>query len=73
MNYKVIELQTNGETTAHIVTTETDQPHAEQKFHTVMAAAAVSNVDIHACVILNEFGAIVQQGYYSHGVNLGGE
>ena len=66
MNYLVIEIQTTGNVTAHIATSFDNQPQAESKFHQILAAAAVSQLDVHAAVILNEFGAIVAQGYYEH-------
>ena len=66
MNYLVIEIQTTGNVTAHIATAYDNQPQAESKFHQILAAAATSNVEVHSAVVLNEFGAIVQQGYYDH-------
>ena len=66
MNYLVIEIQTTGNVTAHIATAYDNQPQAEAKFHQILAAAAVSQLEVHSAVILNEFGAVVQQGYYDH-------
>ena len=52
MKYIVVELQTTGNTVAHIVTDHNDQQTAEQKFHNVLAAAAVSNVQLHGAMIM---------------------
>jgi hypothetical protein len=67
MSYIVIELQTNAAgQTANLVTAYDNQPQAENKFHTILAAAAVSSVPKHAAVILNEDGLIVKQWCYDH-------
>lgn len=67
MTYIVIELQTNAAgQTANLVTAYDNQPQAENKFHTILASAAVSNVPKHAAVILNEDGLIVKQWCYDH-------
>ncbi|ACV22559.1 Uncharacterised protein [Slackia heliotrinireducens] len=67
MTYIVIELQTNAAgQTANIVTAYDNQPQAENKFHSILAAAAVSAVPKHAAVILNEDGLIVKQWCYDH-------
>ena len=68
MNYIVIELQTNGNTTANIVSSYSDRNQAESKFHTVMASAAVSAVEVHACTMLTEDGKVVRQESYRHPV-----
>lgn len=67
MTYIVIELQTNAAgQTANLVTAYDNQPEAENKFHTILAAAAVSSVPKHAAVILSEDGLIVKQWCYDH-------
>lgn len=67
MTYIVIELQTNAAgQTANLVTAYDNLPQAENKFHTILAAAAVSTVPKHAAVILNEDGLIVKQWCYDH-------
>ena len=66
MTYIVIELQTNGGTTANIVTTYNTREEAESKFHTILAAAAVSNVEIHAAVILAPDGFQIAHEAYTH-------
>jgi len=67
MTYIVTELQTNREgLTGTITTTYTDRYQAEQKYHSILAAAAVSNVYIHAAVIMDQFGGMVKSEYYQH-------
>lgn len=67
MNYIVIELQTTNGTTAVVPPVSyADRNQAENKFHTVMAAAAVSNVEIHAAVMLAEDGTLVRKECYRH-------
>lgn len=65
--YTVIELQTTGATTSVVppVAYSTQQA-AESKFHEVMAAAAISSVPIHSCVILDEKGFAIKREDYVH-------
>lgn len=66
MKYIVIELQTNGGTTANIVTTHDTREAAESKYHTVLAAAAISNVEVHAATILTPDGFQLMSQSYHH-------
>jgi len=56
--YIVTELQTNGEVTAVLNDTFTDRGLALQKYHTILAAAAVSQVEVHTAFIVNEIGTV---------------
>lgn len=56
--YIVTELQTNGEVTAILNDTFTDKGLALQKYHTILAAAAVSEVEVHTAMIINEIGLV---------------
>lgn len=69
MNYVVVELQTNDGVTANIVTSHDSLASAESKFHTVLAAAAISNVEEHAAVLLTSEGFRVDSKCYKHGVD----
>ena len=66
MTYIVIELQTTNGSTSHIITTHTDRNSAESKFHTILAAAAVSQVEEHAALILTHDGRMVRNEVYRH-------
>ena len=66
MNYIVIELQTSNGTTANIVTTYATREQAESKYHTILAAAAVSSVEIHAATILTPDGFQLMHEAYTH-------
>lgn len=67
MNYIVIELQTTDGVTAAVTNTYDNYPQAEQKYHTVLAAAAVSAVPVHAASMLAERGNLVKYECYQHG------
>lgn len=56
--YIVTELQTNGEVTAVLNDTYTDKSLALQKYHTILASAAVSQVEVHTAYIVNELGLV---------------
>ena len=65
--YAVLELQRSGESTlTAIVNTYTDKNVAEQKYHQILSAAAVSNVDIHSAVMLDETGRRIKSETYEH-------
>ena len=65
--YIVIETQTNGNTTSVVTpATYTDLNEAESKFHTVLASAAVSNVEKHACIVFTEEGFPLLHKCYKH-------
>lgn len=62
----VIEMQTNGQTTSTLTYAFNDRNLAYQKFHTILAAASVSNVEIHTAFIVNEFGITEDRGTFEH-------
>ena len=64
--YIVIELQKNGDVMGNIVTSHDTLQDAEYKFHTVAAAAAISAVNKHAVVLLNEDGFQVERTVFEH-------
>lgn len=67
MTYIVIELQTNREgVTANITTAYTDRYQAEQKYHSILSAAAASKVYIHAATILDMYGGVIKSEHYNH-------
>ena len=58
----VLELQTTNGSTAVISTTYSDEQVAYQKFYQILSFAAVSEIDIHTAVILNEQGVTIRNG-----------
>lgn len=65
--YVVVELQKSNDTTiASLVTTHQTLPEAESKFHQVLSYAAVSNIPLHSCVLLNEDAYVIKTQSYSH-------
>lgn len=56
--YIVTELQTNGEATAILNYTYMDKNTALQQYHTILASAAVSQVEVHTAMIINELGLV---------------
>lgn len=68
--YIVIELQTLGEgQVANLVTSYSEQAEAESHYHSVLAAAAVSPLPVHACTMLTETGRELKHEYYAHGTD----
>lgn len=66
--YVVIETQVYKDGTAGtLVDTFASRDAAEQKYHTILAAAAVSNVSQHSATMLNGCGNLLKNEYYIHG------
>lgn len=64
----ILEIQhSNDGTNATLVNSYTDQATAEQKYHTVLAAAAVSTVNVHSAVMLDDTGNRIKGETYYHG------
>ena len=68
--YIVTELQTNGETTAVLNYTYTDKNIALQQYHTILAAAAVSQVQVHTAMIVNEIGLVEYRETFDRRTNI---
>lgn len=64
-DYIVIEIQTNDAgTVATIVKAYDDYWTAQQAYHTILAAAAVSALPVHTAMIVSPFGdTIAKQSY----------
>lgn len=68
-HYLVVELQTNADGTyASLKDQYDDLSIAEQKYHMVLAAAAVSSCKIHAAVLLDFSGRLLKREQYTHEV-----
>ena len=64
--YIVIELQTTAEGTSDIVTAFQTLPEAESKYHSILAAAAVSEIPVHSAIIVSEESFPVKHQCYKH-------
>jgi len=64
--YIIAEFQSTGETTAILTYSYTESNLAEQKYHEILSAAAVSSVPIHAVSMLNEYGCVAKNEFYTH-------
>ena len=65
-DYIVIEIQTNDAgKVATISTAYADYWTAQQKYHTILAAAAVSTLPVHTAVILTPYGDTIGKQAYN--------
>lgn len=64
--FSIIEIQTDNGRTAHLCQTADTKEEAMSKYHMVLASAAVSEVDYHSCVVLNEMGITYAVEGYCH-------
>lgn len=65
--YIVIEIQTNKSgAVGTLVNSYENRDQAESKYHTILAAAAISTLPCHAAVLLTEQGGILTSAYYEH-------
>jgi len=67
MKYIVIELQTNADgTVGNIVNAYDDRNAAESQYHSVLSAAAISNVPVHSCIMITSEGRPLDWKFYDH-------
>lgn len=64
--YLVIEIQSNGSHMATITNDYAERAEAEARYHTILAAAAVSKVAVHSAVMLMDTGELIHNYYYAH-------
>lgn len=62
--YIVMEIQND----ATLVNAYSSRDEAEAKYHTILAAAAVSNVKVHSAVMITSEGYYVKSECYKHEV-----
>ena len=62
----VIELQRNGNQMGNIVTAHETLQDAQHKFHSVAAAAAISSVEKHSVILLDDDGFIIERTIFEH-------
>lgn len=64
----VIEIQMIGETIATLTYQFNTLNEAEAKYHSILAAAAVSALPMHSAALLTNAGTLVKSEYYDHTV-----
>ena len=65
--YVVLEIQTNADGTIGSIVTDFDNKlDAENKYHTILAYAAISSLPVHSAVILTNEGRTVKTEVYTH-------
>lgn len=64
MKYLVLEIQVNEGITSNLVYDFENQRQAESKYHTVLAAAAISNLDVHTAMLTDENGFLYETRSY---------
>ena len=65
--YAVIELQKSSDTQlATLVTTHATLNEAYSKYHSILAAAAISSVPVHGAVILSDMGDLLATQHFEH-------
>lgn len=66
MLFIVMEIQSTGESASTIVFSYTDRNEAESKYHTILAAAAISSVPTHSALLCTDAGRALMYQSYSH-------
>lgn len=64
--FAVIEIQKNGENATPITTLFTDKEVAYNQYHTILAAAAISEVSEHSVVLISEEGSYMLHEKFIH-------
>lgn len=65
----IIEIQhsNNGTTAVVPPIVQSDRDTAEQAYHLALGAAAVSNVNVHSVIMVDDYGTWVKGETYYHG------
>lgn len=67
MKYLVIEVQTNADgSIGNLTYSYDDRNQAESKYHAVLAAAAISALPMHTCVLFQSDGILLARQCYVH-------
>lgn len=69
MGVFVLEIQNDSLTAYHYSQQDYENGVADQKFHTICAAAAVSNVARHVVMMINDEGGVLKQEIFNHSSN----
>lgn len=65
MNYIVMEFQTtDADATSTLITVHSSREEAEQKYHMILSAAAVSGLKCHGALLMDSFGTIYKVEHY---------
>lgn len=64
--FYVIEIQTGNKTGAILPFTFADHSQAEEKYHTLLAVAAVSEVAKHGAMLFTDDGFVMKSEVYDH-------
>ena len=67
--YLVIEIQTQNGTVSALNYQYDDIGQAESKYFAILSAAAVSNLDVHAAMVLDCRGVVLKNYFYDRREN----
>lgn len=71
--YVVLEIQTNGNKTATLVTIKSELNEAESVYYQILAAAAISSVEVHTAVLMRITGETLYFRSFDRTILEGGE
>lgn len=69
----VIELQTNNGAVGVLTYKFTELSEAYAKYYTILASAAVSDIEVHTALIVTETGQVVRTETFAHEGGAGNE
>ena len=64
--YSIIELQTTEGQTIHNFNTAETIAKAMSQYHTILSYAAISEVEYHSCIVVDEEGKYIARECYKH-------
>lgn len=67
MKYIVTEIQTMADgQVASLISSFDDRLQAESAYHSILAAAAISQLPLHACMLYTNDGYLIMNANYTH-------
>ena len=65
--YIIQEIQTTNGSTAFLpAITKVSKNEMESTFHSILASAAISSVNVHAVIVYDEHANTIMSAYYEH-------
>lgn len=67
VKFIVLEIQTNSDgTVGTLINSYDNRADAESKYHLVLSAAALSQLPLHACVMMTNDGQVINRHHYGN-------
>ncbi len=64
--FAIVEIQKDGSTATPFISLYDDKEQAYQAYHTILAAASISQIEEHSAILISEEGNYMLHEKYTH-------